>query len=67
LWVGSGGERRGRWSQQQWACRQWEISNVKNNLPEEIVVPTTGDGGGDEALQLTSDGAGDKRRGDGGR
>ena len=28
---------------------------------EEIVVPTTGDGGGDEALQLTSDGAGDKR------
>ena len=40
---------------------------MPTDSPMEIVVPTTGDGGRNKALQLTSDGAGDKRRGDGGR
>ena len=75
LWVVSGGETRW-WSRQQWACRRQEINEVKNMIGaadadgfaiEEILVWTTGDGGGDKALQLTSNGAGTKRCGGGGR
>ena len=36
------------------------------DLSKEIDFPTAGDSCGDKALHLTSNGAGDKRRSDGG-